>query len=158
MNLDQLYPYGFRTTLFDRLLPETDQNDRGISLQELRESVASDLEDLLNSRMAKLDHLIDQFPLAKQSILQFGIIDFVGLTTANPSDRDKICQSIEQSITAHEPRLKQIKVEMLLDGQNMGALYLSIQAYLNIHPLFEPVIFDAVLKPTTQQYVISARS
>ena len=158
MNLDQLYPYGFRTTLFDRLLPETDQNDRGISLQELRESVASDLEDLLNSRMAKLDHLIDQFPLAKQSILQFGIIDFVGLSTANPSDRDKICQSIEQSITAHEPRLKQIKVEMLLDGQNMGALYLSIQAYLNIHPLFEPVIFDAVLKPTTQQYVISARA
>ena len=129
MNLDQLYPYGFRTTLFDRLLPETDQNDRGISLQELRESVASDLEDLLNSRMAKLDHLIDQFPLAKQSILQFGIIDFVGLSTANPSDRDKICQSIEQSITAHEPRLKQIKVEMLLDGQNMGALYLSIQRW-----------------------------
>lgn len=158
MNLDQLYPYGFRTTLFDRLLPETDHHDRGISLQELRESIASDLEDLLNSRMAKLDHLIDQFPLAKQSILQFGIIDFVGLSTANPSDRDKICQSIEQSITAHEPRLKQIKVEMLLDGQNMGALYLSIQAYLNIHPLFEPVIFDAVLKPTTQQYVISARS
>ena len=158
MNLDQLYPYGFRTTLFDRLLPETDQNYRGISLQELRESVASDLEDLLNSRMAKLDHLIDHFPLAKQSILQFGIIDFVGLSTANPSDRDKICQSIEQSIAAHEPRLKQIKVEMLLDGQNMGALYLSIQAYLNIHPLFEPVIFDAVLKPTTQQYVISARS
>ena len=158
MNLDQLYPYGFRITLFDRLLPETDQNYRGISLQELRESVASDLEDLLNSRMAKLDHLIDQFPLAKQSILQFGIIDFVGLSTANPSDRDKICQSIEQSIAAHEPRLKQIKVEMLLDGQNMGALYLSIQAYLNIHPLFEPVIFDAVLKPTTQQYVISARS
>ena len=158
MNLDQLYPYGFRTTLFDRLLPETDQNYRGISLQELRESVASDLEDLLNSRMAKLDHLIDQFPLAKQSILQFGIIDFIGLSTANPSDRDKICQSIERSIAAHEPRLKQIKVEMLLDGQNMGALYLSIQAYLNIHPLFEPVIFDAVLKPTTQQYVISARS
>ena len=108
--------------------------------------------------MAKLDHLIDQFPLAKQSILQFGIIDFVGLSTANPSDRDKICQSIEQPITAHEPRLKQIKVEMLLDGQNMGALYLSIQAYLNIHPLFEPVIFDAVLKPTTQQNVILARS
>lgn len=158
MNLDQLYPYGFRTTLFDRLLPETDQNYRGISLQELRESVASDLEDLLNSRMAKLDHLIDQFPLAKQSILQFGIIDFVGLSTSNPSDRDKICQSIERSIAAHEPRLKQIKVEMLLDDQNMGALYLSIQAYLNIHPLFEPVIFDAVLKPATQQYVISARS
>ncbi|NNH35949.1 type VI secretion system baseplate subunit TssE [Acinetobacter sp. NIPH 2377] len=158
MNLDQLYPYGFRTTLFDRLLPETEKNYQGISLQQLRESVASDLEDLLNSRMAKLNDLIEDFPLAKQSILQFGIIDFVGLSTANPTDRDKICQSIEQSIAAHEPRLRQIKVEMLLDGHNMGALCLSIQAYLNIYPLFEPVVFDALLKPITQQYVISARS
>jgi type VI secretion system protein ImpF len=158
MNLDKLYPYGFRNTLFERLLPETEQNYRGISLQQLRESVASDLEDLLNSRMAKLSDFIDDFPLAKQSILQFGIIDFVGLSTANPTDRDQICQSIERSIAAHEPRLRQIKVEMLLDGHNMGSLCLSIQAYLNIHPLFEPVIFDALLKPTTQQYVISARS
>ncbi|WP_180012026.1 MULTISPECIES: type VI secretion system baseplate subunit TssE [unclassified Acinetobacter] len=158
MNLDQLYPYGFRTTLFDRLLPADAQQTQGLSLQELRESVASDLEDLLNSRVAKLDELIDDFPLAKKSILQFGIIDFVGLSTANPSDRDKICQSIEQSIAAHEPRLKQIRVEMLMDGHNMGALCLSIQAYLNIHPLYEPVIFDALLKPTTQQYVISPRT
>lgn len=129
-----------------------------MSLQELRESVATDLEDLLNSRMANFNDSIDAFPLVKKSIVQFGIIDFVGLSTANPTDRDKICQSIAASITAHEPRLKQIKVEMLLDGQNMEALCLSIQAYLNIHPLYEPVIFDALLKPTTQQYVISARA
>ena len=129
-----------------------------MSLPELRESVATDLEDLLNSRMANFNDSIDAFPLVKKSIVQFGIIDFVGLSTANPTDRDKICQSIAASITAHEPRLKQIKVEMLLEGQNMGALCLSIQAYLNIHPLYEPVIFDALLKPTTQQYVISARA
>lgn len=158
MNLDQLYPYGFKTTLFDRLLPNELYGQQGLSLQQLRESVALDLEDLLNSRTAKLSPNIDDFPLAKQSILQFGIIDFVGLSTSNPSDRDKICQSIEQSITAHEPRLKQIKVEMLMEGHNMGALCLSIQAFLNIHPLYEPVIFDALLKPTTQQYVISTRT
>lgn len=157
MNLDHLYPFGFRSTLFDRLLPDQEEQLKGLSIQELRESVAHDLEDLLNSRMAKLEQ-IEDFPLVKKSILQFGIIDFVGLSTANPSDRDKICQSIEQSIAAHEPRLTQIKVEMLLDGHNMGSLCLSIQAYLNIHPLYEPVVFDALLKPTTQQYVISARS
>ncbi|OTG91405.1 type VI secretion system baseplate subunit TssE [Acinetobacter sp. ANC 3813] len=158
MNLDQIYPYGFKTTLFDRMLPNEQQHYQGLSLQELRESVALDLEDLLNSRVAKVSVDIDDFPLAKRSILQFGIIDFVGLSTANPMDRDKICQSIEQSITAHEPRLKQIKVEMLMEGHNMGALCLSIQAYLNIHPLYEPVVFDALLKPTTQQYVISPRA
>ena len=157
MNLDHLYPFGFRSTLFDRLIPEQEEQLKGLTIQELRESVAHDLEDLLNSRMAKLEQ-IEDFPLVKKSILQFGIIDFVGLSTANPTDRDKICQSIERSIMSHEPRLTQIKVEMLFDEQNMGSLCLSIQAYLNIHPLYEPVVFDALLKPTTQQYVISARS
>ncbi len=157
MKLNHLYPFGFRSTLFDRLIPEQEELLRGLTIKELRESVAHDLEDLLNSRIAKLE-TIDDFPLVKKSILQFGIIDFVGLSTANPMDRDKICQSIEISIAAQESRLTQIKVEMLMDEQNMGSLCLSIQAYLNIHPLYEPVIFDALLKPTTQQYVISARS
>ena len=157
MKLNHLYPFGFRSTLFDRLIPEQEELLRGLTIKELRESVAHDLEDLLNSRIAKLE-TIDDFPLVKKSILQFGIIDFVGLSTANPMDRDKICQSIEVSIAAQESRLTQIKVEMLMDEQNMGSLCLSIQAYLNIHPLYEPVIFDALLKPTTQQYVMSARS
>ncbi|TCM66573.1 type VI secretion system protein ImpF [Acinetobacter calcoaceticus] len=157
MNINQLHPFGFRATLFDRFIVQADDS-KGLSIHVLRESVAQDLEDLLNSRMAKLDHVIEDFPWAKKSIVQFGIIDFVGLSTANPLDRDKICQSIEQSIAAHEPRLRQIKVEMLFNGDNIGALCLSIQAYLNIHPLYEPIVFDALLKPTTQQYVISARS
>ena len=156
-NLDHLYPFGFRSTLFDRLIPDHEDQHKGLSMHELRESVAHDLEDLLNSRVANLGS-IDDFPAVKKSILHFGIIDFVGLSTANPMDRDKICHSIQQSIAAHEQRLKQIQVEMLIDSDNMGALCLSIQAYLNIHPLYEPVVFDALLKPTTQQYVISARS
>ena len=158
MNLDHLYPYGFRSTLFDRLIPEQDRYLQGLSIQQLRESVAHDLEDLLNSRVAKFDQEMAAYPLARKSVLQFGIIDFVGLSTANPLDRETICHSIEQSIEAHEPRLKQVKVEMLLDGHNMGSLCLSIQAYLNIYPLYEPVLFDALLKPTTQQSVISART
>ena len=136
MNLDQLYPYGFRPTLFDRLLPQDDVSTQGQSIQKLREAVAADLEDLLNSRLAKLDHIIDDYAWVKQSILQFGIIDFVGLSTANPMDRDKICRSIEASISAHEPRLKHVRVEMLLDENNMGSLCLSIHAYLNIHVLY----------------------
>jgi len=158
MNLDQLYPYGFRTTLFDRLLSQDTQSSQGLSLQALRESVAADLEDLLNSRMANLDTMVNGYDQVKRSILQFGIIDFVGLSTANPMDRDKICHSIEQSIHAHELRLKQVKVEMLMDEHNRGSLCLSIHAFLNIYPLYEPVIFDAFLKPTTQQYVILSKT
>ena len=158
MNLDQFYPYGFRSTLFERLLPaDSQQPAQGLSIQELRQSIAHDLEDLLNNRMTRLNQAGEHYSRVKKSILQFGIIDFVGLSTANPTDRDKICRSIEQSISAHEPRLKQVKVEMLINENNMSSLYLSISAYLNISPLYEVVMFDALLKPTTQQYVILAR-
>lgn len=157
MNPDLLHPHGFRVTLLDRLMPNDDQQT-SLSVQELRESVATDLEDLLNSRMAKLKAEMSDFPLTRQSVLQFGIIDFVGLSTANPLDRDRICQSIAASVAAHEPRLNQVRVEMLQDEQNMGALNLSIQAILNIYPVFEPVVFDAMLKPSTQQYVIRVSS
>ncbi len=81
MNLDHLYPYGFRSTLFDRLFAEQENGLSGMSIQQLRESVARDLEDLLNSRIAKFDRNMDEFPLVKKSILQFGIIDFIGLST-----------------------------------------------------------------------------
>lgn len=157
MQTGQLYPYGFRATLFDTLI-SADEKNKNISLYTLRESVAKDLEELLNSRMIKIDTNIEQYPQAQMSILQFGIIDFVGLSTSNPLDRDTICNSIAQSISAHEPRLRQIKVQMLFDHAQPGALSLSIHAYLNIHPLYEPIVFDALLKPTTQQYLISARS
>ena len=95
------------------------EDAKGLSLHELRESVANDLEDLLNSRVAKLNGLTEDYPLASQSILQFGIMDFVGLSTANPMDRDQICKSIEGSIAAHETLLRQVKVEMVVDGHNM---------------------------------------
>lgn len=157
MQKNQLYPYGFRATLFDTLIG-SDEKNQNISLHALRESVAHDLEELLNSRMIKLDQIIENYPLTKMSIVQFGIIDFVGLSTANPLDRDTICNSIAQSISAHEPRLRHVKVQMLFDHAQPGALSLNIHAYLNIHPIYEPIVFDALLKPTTQQYLISTRS
>lgn len=72
MNLDHLYPYGFRSTLFDRLVPEQEDFLRGMSIQQLRESVARDLEDLLNSRIAQFDRNMDEFPLAKNRFCSLG--------------------------------------------------------------------------------------
>lgn len=157
MSLTKLNPYGFKSTLFDRLLCE-ENTANNLSIQSLRRSVAEDLEDLLNTR-AGADVLDGStYPGVKKSILGFGIIDFVGLSTANPLDRERICQSIQDAIQAHEPRLSQIKVSMLIHSDNMGALCLSIQAFLKVDPIFEPIIFDAILKPMTQQYVISVQS
>lgn len=149
--------YGFKKTLFDILIGPED-GDQTMTLHALRQSVAQDLEELLNSRMIKLDPMIKNHPLAQNSIIQFGIIDFVGLSTANPLDRDTICNSIANTIASHEPRLRQIKVQMRFDHAQPSALSLSIHAYLNIHPVYESIVFDALLKATTQQYLVAPRS
>ena len=73
MNLDQLYPYGFRSTLFDRLIVE-DEYSKGLSLKELRDSVAQDLEDLLNTRIAKLDTDFDDYPQAKSQLFNLELL------------------------------------------------------------------------------------
>lgn len=156
MRSSQQYPYGFKKTLFDTLISSED-GDPTMTLHALRESVAQDLEELLNSRMIKLDPVIKNHPLAQNSIVQFGIIDFVGLSTANPFDRDTICNSIAHTIASHEPRLRQIRVQMHFDHTQPSALSLNIHAYLNIHPIYEPIIFDAFLKATTQQYLVAPR-
>lgn len=157
MSLTKFPPFGFKSTLFDRLFCE-DQDVNKLSIQSVRTSVAEDLEDLLNTRAGANVLDVSTYPCVKHSILTYGIIDFVGLSTSNPLDRERICQSIEQAICAHEPRLSQVRVSMLMNSDNMGALCLSIQAFLKVDPIFEPIVFDAILKPMTQQYVISVQS
>ncbi|MDQ8936670.1 type VI secretion system baseplate subunit TssE [Acinetobacter rudis] len=157
MELDLLYPYGFRYALFDQLLSSL-EHEKGVSIQSLQDSIATDLEDLLNSRQTKIDGIQGDFELAKHSILQFGLIDFTGLSITDPLDCEKICQYIEQAITAHEPRLRQIQVRICPDNVITGELYLNIHAILNVYPISEVIKFDALLQPTKQQYIIMAKS
>ena len=67
-----------------------------------------------------------------------------------------ICKSIARAITDHEPRLRNVAVD--LDKRNVATqkLRFSIHAVLLAHPLQEPVNFDAVLQTTTQNYAVQA--
>lgn len=155
MNINHQRIFGFQPTLFERLLAEP-TDSRNIShwnIQELKDSVARDLEELLNTRSIHFDSL-DDFPCAKKAVINFGILDFVGLSTANPMHRDQICQAIQETIGNQETRLTHIQVFMHIDSDHVGSLLLTIRGVLNLKPMQEPVIFDAVLNPSTQQYSI----
>lgn len=151
--------FGFQPTLFERLLvSRTDNRDiYHWNINELKESVAHDIEELLNSRAIHLED-IKHYPHIKKSVLNFGILDFVGLSTANPEHRDQICQAIQDTIACQETRLSYVKVSMHMDSDHVGSLFLTIKGLLNLKPLQEPVAFDAVLNPSTQQYSIKPSS
>lgn len=157
MNIHLQKIFGFQPTLFERLL--TDDADHRDpcrwNIQELKDSVARDIEELLNTRSIHLEAIADYLH-AKKAILNFGILDFVGLSTANPLHRDQICRAIQATIADQETRLSHIQVFMHIDSDHVGSLLLTIKGVLNIRPIQEPVVFDAVLNPATQQYSIKA--
>lgn len=159
MQSTRLRNSGFAPTLFEKLF---DDQPRYISeinplrrwnIDELKGSVARDLEALLNTRSC-FSKSLDNYPLVRRSVLNFGILDFVGLSTANPEHCDRICHEIEQTIADHDPRLSQINVEMAMDSDHVGSLLFTIRAVLVVYPINEMISFDAVLQPSTQQYSI----
>ena len=151
----------YAPTLFDRLAdlaprePAERYPLRMISAEELKESVARDLEALLNARCAYGNDVFDGFPHARQSMCSYGMNDFVGLSLANPADRNFICRSLERTIAIHEKRLKQVMVALEVDNKTVNRLKFTINALLVVHPSTEPVHFDALLQPSTLQYSVN---
>jgi type VI secretion system protein ImpF len=148
---------GFEPSLFDKLFDDVPMlaTRRRLSLDVLKDSVARDLEALLNARTIFDDDAMDDFPQVSDSVATFGLSDFAGLSLASVHDRFRICGSIERAIARHEPRLRDVQVTLELNRQSTNALYFSIRAVLVVRPAQEPVSFDALLQPTTLQYCVN---
>lgn len=151
---------GFEPSLLDKLFddePRVQGHDsvRRLSLDEFKDSVARDVESLLNNRFVIDEDRLKQFPHCQRSLATYGIRDFSGRSLASSSDRTFICQSLQLAISRHEPRLTDVHVTIEQNQQSMGALRFSINAMLVVHPAREPVSFDALLQPTTLQYSVS---
>ncbi len=151
----------YAPTLFDRLLDHAPRESvdghalRRISVEELKESVARDLEALLNSRCAYGEETLGAFPETLHSMGTYGMHDFAGFSLANPADRNAICRSLERAVTTHERRLKKVQVSLETGGKTVNCLRFAINAMLVVHPASEAVYFDAMLQPSTLQYSVS---
>lgn len=148
-------------TLFERLADhapsETVERQplRTITTDELRESVARDLESLLNCRCGFSEHVFTRFPESRHSMCSYGMHDFVGLSLANPAHRNGICRSLEKTISIHERRLKQVQVILEREGDAANRLRFVIHALLTVASASGPVLFDVLLQPSTLQYSVS---
>ena len=152
----------FRRSLLDRLLADSRDGVVGqvltYSLDQLRDSVARDVEALLNSRAVWDVDALDDYPAVCRSVLSFGIKDFVGRAVSNSEDQRLIMRNLARAIEIHEPRLKQVRVEFhdLARSRSKSALAFSIYALLVVYPSAEPVGFDAVLLPNLSRIELRA--
>lgn len=149
----------FRRSVLDRLMADPRDGAEGLtltySLEQLRESVARDVEALLNSRSAiDFDQLVD-FPRTRKSVVCFGIRDFVGRVLTHSEEQRHIASSLSHAIAAFEPRLRDVRIEFFQRAGTMNSLSFTIRAMLLAHPSAEPVAFDAVLQPTLSRFSVA---
>lgn len=152
---------GFEPSLLEKLFDDEPRTRaangifKSISLEQYKESVARDLEGLLNSRAAFTEDDLEEFPNCRKSLATYGLRDFSTMSLANGHDRAAICRSLEQSIARHESRLHNVRVTLEGNGRGVGGLHFSIHGLLDVQPAREPVSFDAMLQPSTLQYSVS---
>jgi type VI secretion system protein ImpF len=145
--------------MLDRLLAE--DGPIGLvmtqSVEQLRDAVARDVEALLNARAPMDFERLNAMPNARDSVLTFGVRDFVGRVLSNSEEQRYIGRSLAAAITAHEPRLTQVQVQFNSErtGQSTNALSFTIRAMLIVHPSKEAVSFDAVLQPSISRFSVT---
>jgi type VI secretion system protein ImpF len=151
---------GFPQTLFDKLLGEqpfkaSHAAVTRLSIEQVKDSVAADLEALLNTRAVISEETLLAYPECNKSIISYGLSDFAGLSLASIDDRAFVCRGLERTISRHEPRLRNVRATLEVDQNSINKLYFGITALLVVHESKEPVSFDALLQPSTLQYSIS---
>lgn len=151
-------PPGFLPSVLDRLLDDHPQDtlDRSshYALRQHKQAVARDLETLLNTRCIDLDANIASHPQTRDSMLSYGIPDLSSLGLANPDDRARLRDRIGESIARHEPRLTEVRVSLDAPDATDRLLHFRVDAVLRGHPNRPPVVFDALLQLSTNQYQV----
>lgn len=147
------------SSLLDRLMddhPETAveaQSEMLYDVSKYKQAVARDLESLLNTRCTCVsDEEMEPFPLTKNSMLLFGIIDLSSLSLLNPEDRLYLKDSIRKTIERYEPRLTKIRVNLEISKEFNQMLKFRVDALLRVHPSRPPVTFDAMLQLSSNTY------
>jgi type VI secretion system protein ImpF len=140
--------------LLDRLMGEAGSAPR-LGIEQLKDSLARDLEALLNTRLGFPPGRFDACPAARSSILNYGLVDFAGFCPSSSEDRAAICASLKDAIERHEPRLKNVSASLEREAGNVNRLNFVIHATLQVADGLEPVNFNAVLQPSSLHYAIA---
>ncbi len=151
---------GFAPGLLDRLLGDRAAPAAGgvvsrLSMDQLKDSVARDLEALLNTHIGIAPGLLDGYPECRKSIVSYGLIDFAGFCLSSTDDRAVICASLKAAIEQHEPRLRSVSAVLEMEQGSVNRLNFVINATLQVDSSAEPVNFNAVLQPSSLHYSIT---
>jgi type VI secretion system protein ImpF len=151
---------GFAPGVWDRLMRAGDAADAHrplpvMTLEQLKASVARDLEGLLNTRIAIEEGQLSRYPRCRTSVFNYGLRDFAGMCLTSSEDRHLICDCLKVAIQRFEPRLSHVRAEVLIEAGALNRLDFVIFGTLNVPGSAGQVEFNARLQPSTLHYSIT---
>jgi type VI secretion system protein ImpF len=129
---------------------------RAQSIRQLKAAVRRDMEWLLNSRRTP-DPAPETMEELSKSLYNYGLPDFSHVSIHSPRDRGSLTLEIENTVGRYEPRLKDIRVEIIeypIPGSPSRILHFQIEGMLQMDPSPEQISFDTVLQLSSGEYQI----
>ena len=148
-----------QTSILDRLI-DTEPGvthepvqRRFATINQVRDAVARDLENLLNTRKS-IYPVPDVDGQVTASLFTYGVRDFISYSPRSPSVRQQIRLEIERVIVLFEPRLRNVSVRLDTTAGNERTLRFRISALLVVDPVTAPVTFDTCFDINRGDYSI----
>jgi type VI secretion system protein ImpF len=124
-------------------------------LEQMKQSLGRDLQNLLNTRCRATSWPAGLEQLSK-SLFAYGIPDCVGINTGSREQQQKLRRMIQRSIESFEPRLTNVQVTMAdTDDPTDRALRFRIDAMLDVDPAPEHVAYDSRLDATIGDFSVN---
>lgn len=142
---------GLKPSILDRLIdPESGGTAYrpGYGVVQMLEVVRRDLEDLLNTRQT-----VQGLKGLQKSIYCYGFPDLTNYNGLTPAQREEIGGLLSGIVFNHEPRLRDVQVEILEPDERKQSVQFKINASLAVEP-FSDVAFHTVLELTTGHYSV----
>jgi type VI secretion system protein ImpF len=146
-------------SLKDRLFDPDSMGTRGrpgYTLRQIIDSVRDDLEDLLNTRRS-FSVPETKYAEVARSIVNYGIPDLISLGAATPSKQEEVAHIIEEIITLHEPRLRNVRARLVRARALELRVLFHVDAELRVDPC-PAVAFETVVELTTGHASIRERT
>jgi len=144
-----------RASLLDRLIDDMPDRSRELkplrtqSREEFRDSLCRDLLWLLNTRTPLPGTRFDETDL---TVTDYGIPDFGSYSTASSENHSLLVRRMERSISAFEPRLRNVRVHTDPAIRNEKKIAVVIEAMMVMENVREPVSFRTIFQNDTGEW------
>ena len=141
-------------SVLDRLIdrrPNAGRVDARVTVNEIRDSIRRDLENLLNTRR-RFELSSTKLDARDLTIVNYGIPDFTGASFSTEDEQEELVREIRKIILTYEKRFKSLKIveRKGLDSMDRSVRF-RIEAELRVEPAVEPLVFDTHIDPVSRE-------